>query len=242
MELEAGITDASCPGTPDGQVELEITGGTAPYSVNWNDGSTNPILTASAGSYSVTVTDANNCVLTSEDFFIGEGAGPTAVASANATTVLVGEVVTFINNSTGGDAYNWDFGDGATSGEESPTHAYDLPGSYTVTLTVSNGSCTSSSTVTITVELSTGLAEATPTTPMSAWMQGDHLVVEHGFTDGLPVQLEVINEAGQVWKQLRVAGQAGRMTIPAGDLASGIWYVRVSNSGASRTMPVVVVR
>jgi hypothetical protein len=30
--------------------------------------------------------------------------------------------------------YRWDFGDGATSGEETPSHTYDLPGVYEVTL------------------------------------------------------------------------------------------------------------
>jgi fibronectin type 3 domain-containing protein len=35
-------------------------------------------------------------------------------------------------------AYAWDFGDGATSGHASPTHAYQMPGAYTVTLTVTD--------------------------------------------------------------------------------------------------------
>lgn len=32
----------------------------------------------------------------------------------------------------------WDFGDGHTSTEQNPTHVYDLPGDYTVTLTATN--------------------------------------------------------------------------------------------------------
>lgn len=35
-------------------------------------------------------------------------------------------------------AWFWDFGDGNTSEEESPAHAYDVPGVYTVSLTVTN--------------------------------------------------------------------------------------------------------
>lgn len=41
--------------------------------------------------------------------------------------------------------YSWDFGDGATSIEKEPVHQYQLPGNYHVTLTVTNG-CGSSST------------------------------------------------------------------------------------------------
>lgn len=34
--------------------------------------------------------------------------------------------------------WEWDFGDGVTSNEQNPTHAYERPGLYTVTLTVTN--------------------------------------------------------------------------------------------------------
>jgi PKD repeat protein len=36
------------------------------------------------------------------------------------------------------DSYDWDFGDGNTSVGVSPSHTYDLPGDYTVTLTVTD--------------------------------------------------------------------------------------------------------
>jgi PKD repeat protein len=38
--------------------------------------------------------------------------------------------------------YLWNFGDGATSNIPNPTHTYEQAGTYTVTLTVSNGKCT----------------------------------------------------------------------------------------------------
>ena len=50
--------------------------------------------------------------------------------------------VTFTNQSlptVGLDGFAWDFGDGATSAEESPTHVYTATGVYTVSLTVSSG-------------------------------------------------------------------------------------------------------
>jgi len=48
--------------------------------------------------------------------------------------------VIFTNGSTGTEplSYEWDFGDGATSTEENPTHAYAAEGDYTVTLSVSS--------------------------------------------------------------------------------------------------------
>lgn len=39
--------------------------------------------------------------------------------------------------------WQWDFGDGFTSADQSPVHVYAQPGRYTITLTVSDGNCES---------------------------------------------------------------------------------------------------
>jgi len=47
--------------------------------------------------------------------------------------------VTFVNKTIGAaERWQWDFGDGVTSVDESPTHVFKEPGSYTVRLTASN--------------------------------------------------------------------------------------------------------
>ena len=60
--------------------------------------------------------------------------------------------VNFSNFSQNATSYTWDFGDGNTSTEESPTHSYAGGGDYEVVLTASNGtdSRESSKTVSIT--------------------------------------------------------------------------------------------
>lgn len=57
--------------------------------------------------------------------------------------------VTFTNNSEDGESYSWDFGDGSTSAEEAPSHKYTEKQSYTVKLTVTNGSKTDEATKTV---------------------------------------------------------------------------------------------
>lgn len=42
--------------------------------------------------------------------------------------------ITFENNSKKAESYEWDFGDGKTSTEETPSHNYYKPGNYTITL------------------------------------------------------------------------------------------------------------
>jgi len=78
---------------------------------------------------------------------------PTAGFSADKTAVLTDEVIQFTNTSTDGDSYSWDFGDGETSIDLSPTHSFSTPGSFTVKLTAfsKNGKKTSTATLSITV-------------------------------------------------------------------------------------------
>jgi len=62
---------------------------------------------------------------------------PTADFSISTTSGTAPVLLNFMNNSTGGiTSYAWDFGDGTTSVAANPAHAYLVPGTYTVSLTV----------------------------------------------------------------------------------------------------------
>jgi len=68
---------------------------------------------------------------------------PTANFSGAPLSVCQGQPVTFTNSSTtnGGAAitqYSWDFGDGYSDSIPNATHIYNTPGTYSVTLTVTN--------------------------------------------------------------------------------------------------------
>jgi hypothetical protein len=54
--------------------------------------------------------------------------------------VDVYENVYFTNTSSYADSYRWDFGDGIVSSDPNPTHYYEYPGRYFVTLEVYKGS------------------------------------------------------------------------------------------------------
>ncbi|MBC5837540.1 serine hydrolase [Flavobacterium muglaense] len=79
------------------------------------------------------------------------------------SSVCANQLVQFNDASTGAKTWNWDFGDGTTSTQVNPSHSYTTPGTYTITLTVSNAvesqntgidrpcSCSDTMTKTITV-------------------------------------------------------------------------------------------
>ena len=64
---------------------------------------------------------------------------PTANFSISNVNVCVGSTVYFNDFSTGSpDTWAWDFGDGGTSSDQSPSYVFSTPGNYTITLVASN--------------------------------------------------------------------------------------------------------
>ncbi len=62
---------------------------------------------------------------------------PVADFKGSPTSIIEGGTVHFTDLSLNSkNAWNWDFGDGETSTEASPTHSYSNPGNYSVSLTV----------------------------------------------------------------------------------------------------------
>ena len=78
-----------------------------------------------------------------------DGSGLKAVAQADRTYVRQLEVIAFSSNGSRGpiSGVMWDFGDGTVSEEPNPTHSYEDPGRYNVTLTVSDKADGASKTV-----------------------------------------------------------------------------------------------
>ena len=65
LSISGTATDASGFGLSNGSVNITVTGGTPNYSYSWSNGATSQdISSLAAGTYSVTVTDANNCTTT----------------------------------------------------------------------------------------------------------------------------------------------------------------------------------
>lgn len=61
-----------------------------------------------------------------------------SVVSTPTPFVCIPDPVNFINNSSNGNGFFWDFGDNTTSTDVNPSHFYSAPGDYNVTLVVSD--------------------------------------------------------------------------------------------------------
>jgi len=156
VAFTATITDSDQP-----------TGTAFTYAWDFGDGTTSASATPSHAfadkqSYTVTltVTDAQAATATKTKTILVGNAKPVAAFTASTTTPSTGDAVQFTDTSTDADdpadtpfTYAWDFDDGATSTAENPSHTYTTPGTYTVTLIVtdSRGAVSDETTTDITV-------------------------------------------------------------------------------------------
>ncbi|GAB3741095.1 hypothetical protein GCM10027594_20890 [Hymenobacter agri] len=166
LSLSASSTDVRCNGGRDGAIDLTISGGTAPLSIAWTGpggfaASTEDLSGLSAGTYTVVVTDANNCSETTQ-VTLSEPAplpAPTITPTATSTVYTGGPVTTIFlgygpqsvsltaSGVTG--TYTWSPAAGlnSTSGA-TVTASPTATTTYTVTGTTAAG-CTASASITI---------------------------------------------------------------------------------------------
>ncbi len=76
---------------------------------------------------------------------------PKACINASDTDILIGESITFTSCSENDQSVSWNFGDGTTGSGSIVEKAFIMPGTYTVTITVTNKKGGSSAEVTVTV-------------------------------------------------------------------------------------------
>jgi predicted outer membrane repeat protein len=135
-------SDVTCNGAGNGSVNLTASGGTGTLSFAWSNAATTEDLSGlAAGTYTVTVTDANGCSATASTGITQ----PSAVtASGTATTASCGggndaSIDLTVSNAQGVTTFSWS--NGTTVEDPSGLAA----GTYTVTVTDANGCSTTAS-------------------------------------------------------------------------------------------------
>jgi gliding motility-associated-like protein len=144
------VTNIGCSGSTTGSVVVTVTGGTpglGGYTYSWSStGSTvDSVSGVGAGTYTVTITDANGCSITASGTVLQTGSP--LIISAVVTNVTCnndsnGAIDLNVSGGSGGYSYTW------TSGQTTP-FINGLPGgTYTVTVS-STGGCTGTLTETL---------------------------------------------------------------------------------------------
>jgi hypothetical protein len=142
----------SCHGANDGQINVSVTGGTAPYTYLWNNGSTVQNRTGlSAGNYSVTITDfvhtsiTKTIVLKEPKAIIVALNSPEFEGNVNISSHGQYDGTIDITVTGGNPPYRYQWSNGSVEARQSNLTA----GTYSVTVTDDNN-CTQSSSITLT--------------------------------------------------------------------------------------------
>ncbi len=147
LSVSANLNGGTAP--LDVEFTSTVSGGTAPFTYSWSfgDGQTgneaSPSHTYdSPGSFIATLTVEDAQGESAKDDFQVRVVGDLKVtASSNIKSASTPLTVQFSCYATGGSptySYLWTFGDGSTSSEASPTHAYSKSGTYQVSLVVTD--------------------------------------------------------------------------------------------------------
>jgi PKD repeat protein len=214
----------------------QSTGQIRSYEWNFGDGTTsgerNPRHTfTNVGTYNVilTITGPGGSSSVTRQITVENTSVPAPRANfgANPTSGNVPLTVQFTNQSTGNiTAYTWEFGDGATSTDVSPTHTYANPGTYNVRLIAvgPGGQSTAQATINATRPANAPVAAFTPsvtsgsiplTVQFNNQSTGDITRYEWSFGDGSSTERNpsyTFTQPGTYTVRLTVTGPGGTST------------------------------
>jgi|GEM_PF-4747245 len=238
LAISDSSANITCFGDMDGFIDLSVAGGTPGYSYAWSTGDTISMLSSlGAGSYAVTVTDANGCV-SNDSIAISE---PTAVAATRAVTdesapgANDGAIDITVSGGTAGYTYVWS--NGATTEDISGLTG----GVYCVTITDANGcSIVNCDTVSTLVGIDVAGLNSFDVYPNPT--QGmAKLNLELETTSD--VEVEVLNVTGQVIMRFNDTGIQNRQyELNLMDQPQGIYLIRLNLNGQVASKSLILSR
>lgn len=162
------ISNIDCNGQASGSASANVLGGVAPLTYAWSNGATSQTVNnLSSGTYTVTITDANGCIIT-ENLTITEPVALVGNSSVTNPILCAGGMATVSVSATGGTA------------PYTGTGFFSLSaGPQTFTVTDANG-CTTTTTTIITEP--TPLSTVTTSTDEMMGMDGTATVTVTGGT------------------------------------------------------------
>ena len=220
----ANGSPASC--TNNGTCGVTPSGGTPPYSYQWDDANqsvTSQLTNLSAGAYTVVVTDANGCSA-SRVINIG-GTAPIDLSNASSTSsscVNDGTATVFPSGGTPPYTYQWNDPQGQTTATASNLSG----GDYLVTVTDANG-CDESRIVLVQSNSSLQLSNCTATqVSCNAGSDGTAVVYPEGGQQPYSYQWNDAN------------AQTGQQAV---GLESGVYAVVVTDASGCQSMKSIAV-
>ncbi|MES2619239.1 MAG: PCMD domain-containing protein [Bacteroidota bacterium] len=202
-----------CNGANTGSIDITASGGTSPYIVSWSGSGS---INLAAGTYTVTITDANSCSVSSS-YSVSEPAmlvASSTVVDASSQSAADGSITV---NSSGGTtpyAINWSSGNGVSLST----------GSYCFTVTDANN-CTTSGCDTVSAPTAIGniFSDAIKLYPNPA---SSNIVIETNSSAD-KFSFSVFNLEGRLVEEMKISGD--KVTVDVKYLAVGLYTYQLRN-------------
>jgi len=161
--------------------------------------------------------------------------------AAGFNTIPNNFTVAFVNTTTNGTSYSWDFGDGGSSTDQSPVHQYLQQTIYEVTLIATNA-CGLSDTFTNSLDLSVGIAALSGENAFSVYpnpgngiyrIKAKQTVVEEMIVEVVTLDGE------QVFRQL-VSKTNEIFSLDLSSQAKGIYFLKITQKNSSAIRKLVI--
>ncbi|WP_256948364.1 T9SS type A sorting domain-containing protein [Flavobacterium psychrophilum] len=217
-------TNVSCNGGTNGSASVTPSGGTPGYTYSWapSGGTAATATGLAAGSYTVTVTDANGCAMT-KNFTITE---PTAIDS---NVTLASGVLEATQT---GATYQWyQCPNTILMGNTNRTYTPIIVGTYKVEITL--GGCTSTSTC-VTVPTLNSLIFDSTTFKCYPIPTSSDLNISY---DKIIEEVQVINLLGQPLLTNRTKGK--EIVLDLSELPDATYFVKIISEGKSKIIRIL---
>ncbi len=227
-----------CANDGMGNIFLTVEGGTAPYSSIWSNGiSDNNLTDISTGTYSVTVTDFNECVF--QQTFLVEG-NDSLLLYANVQNpsqgMSDGRIILSVEGGSGNYLFEW------AHGPQTSVLTNLDEGSYTINVTDEAG-C---------IVTDTYLLSST-NTELAVVVDPDLMVYPNPVTETLnvrlngwpvssnnPLDIRVMNILGALAVQEQFTDSSSKYAIAVNDLPAGVYIIKLSQG--SQTLQTKFVK
>ncbi len=240
MQISSIIKDANCYFQANGSIDISISGGLAPYSILWNNASSNSqINNLSAGNYSVIITDSFGCEL-SKSYTINQPPplDMTTTYTDDYTNNCVGTASCIPSGGILPYSYKWNDPNNQTTAT-----AIDLcPGMYKITLADSNN-CISYRTLFIHNTL--GFEDSNSNSGINIYPNPiNNGIINIKFDKPIDElwNVKLYNSLGELLKEKTIKDILGSNDLfDISDYAAGIYYLRMYNSSKSEKIFKLIV-
>lgn len=140
-------------------------------------------------------------------------------------------------NSSLNDEWQWDFGDGGSSTDASPSHTYYNVGDYNVSVTANRG-CSRDTVITITTISTIGDPESTIRIQLYP-NPGNGVITLH--VESLEnYTVNVLSADGKLMKRIDAQAGVTENVLNTAAWSQGIYWVSIENNGFTHTLPLII--